>query len=179
MTKPSNHYVDNEKFLAALIERKKQVANCDAEGKEHPQISDYIGKCVYDICNNSSFRPRFIKYSYRQELVMDAVENCLLKINNFDPKKGENPFAYFTQIAFFAFFRRINTERKESYIKAKLVEGMLDDELYEMDNEHGELHNVIHDIRSSLYFDTADYEAQMEKKKKGKPSKLEVFMEAA
>ena len=109
----------------------------------------------------------------------NEMGKTMLKINNFDPKKGENPFAYFTQIAFIAFFRRINTERKESYIKAKLVEGMLDDELYEMDNEHGELHNVIHDIRSSLYFDTADYEAQMEKKKKGKPSKLEVFMEAA
>ena len=116
MAKKPNHYVDNEKFLAEIIEYKKQCAIAKEKGLEKPRVSEYIGKCILLIAERLSTKPRFMNYSFREELVSDALENCFLYFDNFNPEISQNPFAYFTQIIYFAFHRRISKEEKNRYI---------------------------------------------------------------
>jgi hypothetical protein len=119
----ANHYIDNAEFLRQLVE---YFEKCDAakkiEGSTEPPIPNYIGECFLKIATNVSRMQCFARYSFRDEMIMDGVENCLQYFRNFDPKIGTNPFSYFTQIVYFAFIRRINKEKKQSYIKYKLAE---------------------------------------------------------
>ena len=116
------HYVDNAKFLQAMKDWKEQCKDAEEAGDEPPRISDYIGECFLKIANGLSFRPNFINYTYRQEMISDGIENCLQYIHNFNPEKSKNPFAYFTQIIYYAFIRRIQKEKKQSHIKNKMIE---------------------------------------------------------
>ena len=115
------HYVDNKKFLAAIIERKELMAEAEAAGDGPPQITNYLGECILKIANHLSYRPNFINYTYREEMISDGIENCLQYIDRFDPAKSSNPFAYFTQIIYYAFVRRITKEKKQQMIKEKLL----------------------------------------------------------
>ena len=115
------HYVDNKKFYAAIIERKKLIKESEAVGEEPPQISNYLGECILKIANHLSYRPNFINYTYREEMISDGIENCLQYIDRFDPEKSKNPFAYFTQIIYYAFVRRITKEKKQQSIKEKML----------------------------------------------------------
>jgi len=118
-----NHYVDNAKFLEALIEYKKEVNAAKAEGRPRPQIPDYIGSCFLQIANKISYTGLFgYFHAYREEFLGDAAENCCQYIDNFDPAISKHPFAYFTQIISFAFMRRIKKEGKHTYIKYKSIE---------------------------------------------------------
>ncbi len=119
MAKKKKHYVDNEKFLAEIKEYKKQCKIAEAEGKEKPRLSEYIGQCIYLIAENFAHKPRFMNYSFIDEMKSDAIENCLMYFDNFDSDKYSNPFAYFTQIIYYAFHRRINKEEKNRYIMYK------------------------------------------------------------
>ena len=119
--KKKAHYVSNKDFLAAMIEWKDRVRAAEAEGDERPQVTNYIGECFLKIANHLSYRPNFINYTYRDEMISDGIENCLQYIDNFDPEKSKNPFSYFTQIIYFAFIRRITREKKQSLIKDKLL----------------------------------------------------------
>ncbi len=172
----TNHYVVNKDFLAALVERRKLIQDYEAENKEPPMVSNYIAKCIFDICTHLSYKPNFIGYSYRQEMVGDALENCLRVVNNFDPEKSSNPFAYFTQIAYYAFLRRIETEKKQSYIRGKLLDELPLEELINMDDCDGNPGEFIEQMRQNYYYDTAEYEAKKAKKKTEKEA-LELFME--
>ena len=116
--KKSIHYVDNAKFLEAMKEWKDQCRDAEETGDEKPRISNYIGECFLKIANGLSYRPNFINYTYRQEMISDGIENCLQYIHNFDPDKSKNPFSYFTQIIYYAFIRRIQKEKKQAHIKA-------------------------------------------------------------
>lgn len=116
MAKKPNHYVDNEKFLAEIIEYKKQCKTAAEQGLPKPRVSEYIGKCILLIAERLSTKPRFMNYSFRDELVSDALENCFLYFDNFNPEISQNPFAYFTQIIYYAFHRRISKEEKNRYI---------------------------------------------------------------
>jgi hypothetical protein len=174
-----NNYVDNKEFLAAIIERRELVATALAAGKDKPQISNYLGKCIQDICTHFSYRPNFINYSFREEMIGDAIENCLAVIDNFDPAKSSNPFAYFTQITFFAFLRRIQIEKKQQYIKFKLLEELPLDELIEMtDSETGttSFKPAVEFMREHSYFNTKEFEDKIEAKKKPKTT-LEIILE--
>ena len=115
------HYVDNKKFLAAIIERKELMAESEAAGDGPPQITNYLGECILKIANHLSYRPNFINYTYREEMISDGIENCLQYIDRFDPAKSSNPFAYFTQVIYYAFVRRITKEKKQQMIKEKLL----------------------------------------------------------
>ena len=115
------HYVDNKKFLAAIIERKELMAESEAAGDDPPRITNYLGECILKIANHLSYRPNFINYTYREEMISDGIENCLQYIDRFDPAKSSNPFAYFTQIIYYAFVRRITKEKKQQMIKEKLL----------------------------------------------------------
>lgn len=120
--KNASHYVDNVEFLAAMIAWKKTLAEAEAAGDPKPGATEYIGKCFLDIATHLSYRPNFIGYSYREEMISDGIENCLMYCSNFDPEKSSNPFSYFTQIIYYAFLRRIQKEKKQQYIKFRCFE---------------------------------------------------------
>ena len=107
--KKSAHYVDNKKFLQAMIEWNDE---CKKKGEQVP-ITNYIGECFLKIATHLSYRPNFINYTYRDEMISDGIENCLQYVKNFNPEKSKNPFAYFTQITYYAFLRRIQKEKKQ------------------------------------------------------------------
>ena len=124
MAKKKN-YVNNKDLLAALIEYKSKCVEAEESGEKNPQVPDYIGKCIMLIAQRLSTRPNFSGYMYKEEMVSDGIENCLQYIHNFNPEKSQNPFAYFTQIIWFAFLRRIQKEKKQTYIKFKASQNML------------------------------------------------------
>lgn len=117
----SKHYVNNPRFLEVIVKHKAAVDEANKVGSPCPQIPNYIGECILKIANNLSFKPNFIGYSFRDEMISDGIENCLMYFNNFDPQKSSNPFAYFTQIIYFAFIRRIQKEKKQKTIKDKMI----------------------------------------------------------
>ena len=119
--KKKPHYVDNKKFLLAMIDWKATVAEAEENDEPRPQVTNYIGECFLKIANHLSYRPNFINYTYRDDMISDGIENCLQYIDNFNPEKSKNPFAYFTQIIYFAFVRRITKEKKQSKIKDRLL----------------------------------------------------------
>jgi len=123
--KPANHYIDNKVFYEAMKEWKKVVQEWEDAGDGVPPVTDYIGECFLKIATHLSYRPNFINYPYREEMIGDGIENCLMYCKNFDPEKSKNPFSYFTQIIYYAFLRRIQKEKKQTYIKYKaMVEAM-------------------------------------------------------
>lgn len=118
----SNHYVDNEEFLRVLVKYQKDVRRAKRNKEDKPPIPNYIGECFMKIAEHSSYRHNFVKYSWRDEMIADGIENCLMYFENFDPKKSKNPFAYFSQIIYYAFIRRITKEKKQQYVKYKSLE---------------------------------------------------------
>lgn len=121
-TKKKKHYVNNKDLYAAMVAYKEKVDAAKQNAEDKPIVPDYIGACFMMICNKLSTRPNFMSYSYRDDMIADGIENCIYSIDNFDPSKSTNPFAYFTQIAWNAFIRRIQKEKKQSYIKHKNYE---------------------------------------------------------
>lgn len=123
------HYINNEDFLKALVDYKTRCIEAEKEGKSKPNIPNYIGECFMKIAEGLSHKPNFINYTYRDEMISDGIENCLMYFENFDPSKSKNPFAYFTQVIYFAFLRRIQKEKKQLYVKYKATEmyGVLDE----------------------------------------------------
>ena len=115
------HYVDNKVFLTAMLEWKDLVNEADEEGEIIPPIPEYIGECFYKIATHLSYRPNFINYTYREEMIGDGIENCIQYAKNFNPEKSTNPFAYFTQIIYYAFIRRIQKEKKQQQVKQKMI----------------------------------------------------------
>ena len=129
--KVTQHYVDNKKFLEAMVIYRDKVNSAKENNRKKPDVTNYIGECFLKIANHLSYRPNFINYTYRDDMISDGIENCLQYMNNFDPAKSTNPFAYFTQIIYYAFIRRIQKEKKQQQVKQKLianagVENMMD-----------------------------------------------------
>lgn len=118
------HYVNNKEFLEAIIQRKELIKEAEEAGAPTPQISNYLGECILKIANHLSYRPNFINYTYREEMISDGIENCLQYIDKFDPEKSKNPFAYFTQIIYYAFLRRIAKEKKQTHVRNKMIESV-------------------------------------------------------
>jgi hypothetical protein len=168
MAKKKNHYVDNERFLAEIVEYKKKCKAAEAEGKEKPRVSEYIGKCIYLIAENLAHKPRFMNYSYVDEMKSDAIENCLMYFDNFDSDKYSNPFAYFTQIIYYAFHRRINKEEKNRYVMyKKFQESVLDSCVSDLmlDNDGN------HMIPTTMYDNINDFIDRFEKREEDKKAK--------
>ena len=120
------HYVNNADFSHAVVEYVKTAERAKKGNKEVPKVTDYIATCFLKIAEGLSHKANFIRYTYREEMVMDAVENCLKAINNYNleaaTRTGKpNAFAYFTQITWFAFLRRIAKEKKQQEIKLKYL----------------------------------------------------------
>ena len=121
----SEHYVDNKKLYAEMVEYLNAAKEAEESGDDKPRIPEYIGECLLKISTRLSTKPNFINYTYRDEMISDGIENCVNYIGNFNPEKSTNPFAYFTQIIYYAFLRRIQREKKQLYIKHKSLERSL------------------------------------------------------
>ena len=119
--KEKPHYVDNKKFLEAMIEYRDRCEKAKNRNRKKPDVTNYIGECFLKIANHLSYRPNFINYTFRDDMISDGIENCLQYMDNFNPAKSNNPFAYFTQIIYYAFVRRIQKEKKQVTIKHKLI----------------------------------------------------------
>ena len=121
----SEHYVDNKRLYAEMQDYLNAVKEAEESGDDKPRIPEYIGECLLKISTRLSTKPNFINYTYRDEMISDGIENCVNYIGNFNPEKSTNPFAYFTQIIYYAFLRRIQREKKQLYIKHKSLERSL------------------------------------------------------
>ena len=120
--KRSEHYVNNKEFLYAIVAYKQDIKDAEEAGKPKPVIPRYIGECFLKIATHLSYKPNFVNYMFRDDMISDGIENCVQYIHNFDPEKSRNPFAYFTQIIHYAFLRRIQKEKKQLEIKTKIIE---------------------------------------------------------
>jgi len=142
----SAHYVNNEEFLAALIEHKNKIKEASTLGLEKPQVSNYLGDCFLKIATHLSYKGNFVGYSYRDDMISDGIENCLVAADKFDPDKSSNPFAYYTQIIYFAFVRRIQKEKKQQATKYKMLENVDLDQLLAHSDGNEEYVNRIIDL---------------------------------
>ena len=168
------HYVNNKEFLAAMIDWNNRCKKAKSQNKEPPQVSNYIGECFLKIANHLSYRPNFINYTYREEMISDGIENCLQYVHNFNPEKSDNPFAYFTQIIYYAFLRRIQKEKKQSHVKNKLIENMNVDVMLEQ-GQDTVTNNPYTEYLQKNFLPQED--VYKPKKKKIKPKGLELFYE--
>ena len=132
--KKSEHYVNNNQLLEAVMVYRGKVAAAAEEGQPKPRITNYLGECFLKIATHLSYKPNFVNYMFRDDMISDGIENCVQYIHNFDPEKSRNPFAYFTQIIHYAFLRRIQKEKKQLEIKTKIIEKSGFDEVMTVDD---------------------------------------------
>ena len=130
----SEHYVNNKQLLEALIVYKSKVKEALENEKPKPRITNYLGECFLKIATHLSYKPNFVNYMFREDMISDGIENCGQYINTFDPEKSRNPFAYFTQIIHYAFLRRIQKEKKQMEIKNKILEKTGYDQVFKVDD---------------------------------------------
>ena len=173
--KKGAHYIDNKEFHKAMIAWKELCKEAEEAGEERPQVTNYIGECFLKIANGLSYRPNFINYTYRSEMVSDGIENCLQYIHNFDPEKSKNPFAYFTQIIYYAFLRRIQKEKKQTHIKNKIIENR-QYETFTV-NEGDETIYDVQGFDPDIMLPDEDVYKVKKKKKETLPEGLETFMD--
>ena len=146
--KKKQHYVDNKKFLAELVKYRDRIQIAEKKGLKKPRITEYIGECFLKIATHLSYRPNFINYMYKEDMIGDGIENCVQYIYNFDPAKSSNPFAYFTQIVYYAYLRRISKEKRQMDIKDKLIEKKGFDEVFHSDGDHS--HSEMNTIKARI-----------------------------
>lgn len=175
------HYVDNKKLYQAIVEYKKIVKEKEELGLPRPPIPTYIGHCMLMIANRLSLKPNFINYSYREEMISDGIENCVCYFDNYNPDRYDNPFAYFTQIIYFAFLRRIQKEKKQLYIKHKSLENsFIMNELVEQGEfDDGEFTPTYVDLENENMNEFIRlFEDNLDKKRKKRKKGVEKFIES-
>ncbi len=149
--KRSEHYVNNKEFLAALIEYRENIEIAEIRGKEKPRIPRYIGECFLKIATHLSFKPNFVNYMFKEDMISDGIENCVQYIHNFNPEKSQNPFAYFTQIIHYAFLRRIQKEKKQLEIKNKILERTGYDQVFDKDASDDSSYSDYNQIKDAVH----------------------------
>ncbi len=159
-------YVDNVAFFDALQERRILVAEANESGTPLPRVSEYLGDCIFKIATNFAHLRSFNGYQFKDDMILDGVESCLKAIDKFDDKITHNPFAYFTQIVYFAFLQRIAKEKKQVYIRSKiLTSNMLDLTELQSHDEQGEFtNNYIEYMKSFNNFDGSAFEKPKKEK---------------
>lgn len=168
MKKKPIHYVDNKKFFDEIVAYKQKVAEARDRGLEEPRIPEYVGECIYKIAENLSTKPCFINYSYREEMVADGYLNCIQYFRDYDPVKGQNPFAYFTQVIYYAFLRRIYNEERNRYTIYKNFQETIignhgSENLVDGDDNHL--------LPTQMYDNINDFMSRFEKKEAAKKEK--------
>ena len=135
MKKKTEYYVNNKEFLEAISVYRNKVIAAKEAGKPRPRVPNYIGECFLKIATHLSYKPNFVNYMFKDDMICDGIENCVQYINNFNPEKSTNPFAYFTQIIHYAFLRRIQKEKKQLEIRQKIIERSGFDEVMSADED--------------------------------------------
>ena len=149
--KRSEHYVNNKEFLEALIKYREDKEIAQIRGEKMPQIPRYIGECFLKIATHLSFKPNFVNYMFKEDMISDGIENCVQYIHNFDPAKSKNPFAYFTQIIHYAFLRRIQKEKKQLEIKNKILEKTGFDQVFDDNSVDGSNYSDYNSIKDAVH----------------------------
>jgi len=178
MSKTKLQYVDNQEFFEAMRERIALVKAAKENGEPLPRVSEYIGSCIFKIATNFANLKSFSRYPFKEDMILDAAENCIRVIDNFDETKTQNPFSYFTQITYYAFLRRIAKEKRQLFIKSKLLTSSALDiyELQEHDESEEFVNNYIEYMKAYNNFDGSSFEKKSRDKiTKKQPSGLEVF----
>ena len=150
----SEHYVNNKEFLEALVNYRAKCQRAEEAGEPRPVIPRYIGECFLKIANHLSYKPNFVNYMFREDMISDGIENCVQYIKNFNPEKSSNPFAYFTQIIHYAFLRRIQKEKRQMDIKGKIIERSGFDEVFSSDGDvysSSDYNSIKENIQTKLY----------------------------
>jgi hypothetical protein len=168
------HYVNNAEFLEGMKAYKKRCRKAKREGKEKPPVDNYLGSCFLKIANHLSYRPNFINYTFKDDMISDGIENCLQYLDNFDPLKSKNPFAYFTQIIFYAFIRRIQKEKKQVTIKHRLImDNNLDDMVLQPGDRGGDYTNQFKEfLQKNIRIEETPKKEKKPRKKKSTVSKF-------
>ena len=162
------HYVDNKRLYQEMVNYLEAVKAAEEADDPKPRITEYIGECLLKISTRLSTKPNFINYTYRDEMISDGIENCVNYLGNFNPEKSTNPFAYFTQIIYYAFLRRIQREKKQLYIKHKALESaVVHDEMVTQGSEaDGGDHSAYVNLNTDYMNDfVASFEAKEAEKK--------------
>ena len=150
--KRSEHYVNNKAFLAALVKLREDREIAEIQGKPKPPIPRYVGECFLKIANHLSFKPNFVNYMFKEDMISDGIENCVQYIHNFNPEKSQNPFAYFTQIIHYAFLRRIQREKRQLEIKNKILERSGYSEVFDDSNKiDGDNYSEYNQIKDAVH----------------------------
>ena len=149
--KRSEHYVNNKEFLQALENYFAEVERAALNDKPKPQIPRYIGECFLKIANHLSYKPNFVNYMFKDDMICDGIENCVRYISNFNPEKSKNPFAYFTQIIYYAFLRRLSQEKKQLEIKNKILEKTNFDEVFDANDLDSSNYSEYNSIKDSVH----------------------------
>ena len=168
------HYVNNAEFLEGMKAYKKRCRDAKKAGKPPPPVDNYLGSCFLKIANHLSYRPNFINYTFRDDMISDGIENCLQYLDNFNPAKSKNPFAYFTQIIFYAFVRRIQKEKKQVTIKHKLImDNNLDDMVLQPGDQGGDYTNQFKEfLQKNIRVEETPKKEKKPRKKKTTVSKF-------
>ena len=147
--KRSEHYVNNKEFLYAIVQYKADVKEAEEKGDPKPRITNYLGECFVKIATHLSYKPNFVNYMFREDMICDGIENCVQYIGNFDPSKSSNPFAYFTQIIYYAFLRRISKEKRQLEIKNKIITKSGYDQLFHSDgtDDHSAMNSIKENVQ--------------------------------
>lgn len=170
--KEKPHYVDNKKFYAEIVKHREACELALAEGREVPRLPNYIGECIWKIAEKLSYKPCFMNYSFRDEMVDDGIENCIMYFKDFDPNKTQNPFAYFTQIIYYAFLRRISKEERNRYTTYKYFqETMILPGVADIGLDNTELSETSNLIPKQMYDNINEFMDRFEKKEAEKKKK--------
>lgn len=129
-----------------MVDYKNKVKQAEENNTEKPLVSNYLGECFLKIATHLSYKANFINYTYRDDMISDGIENCLVAVNKFDPEKSSNPFAYYTQIIYFAFVRRIQKEKKQQDTKYKMMENIDFDKFLSNSDGNEEYVNYLIDL---------------------------------
>tara|TARA_R100001082_G_scaffold109529_1_gene86922 strand:- start:159 stop:638 length:480 start_codon:yes stop_codon:yes gene_type:complete len=148
-----NIMVNNKEFLEAIVIYRKKCIEAEEKGEPRPRITNYLGECFLKIATHLSYKPNFVNYMFREDMICDGIENCVQYIKNFDPAKSSNPFAYFTQIIHYAFLRRIQKEKRQMDIRSKIIERSGFDEVFTADGHYdaSDYNTIKENIQSKLY----------------------------
>jgi hypothetical protein len=173
--KEKEHYVDNKLFYKEMVDWKKKYKEAQEMDEPVPPVSEYIATCFFHIAENLAKKPNFVNYPFKEDMIGDGIENCLMYCGNFNPRKSKNPFSYFTQIIYYAFLRKIQKEKKQNFIKYKFLEsqdvtGEFSEflKLLGINEEEGEMYKKMSDEKLKE-------KEEKKKKKKKKKNVLEEF----
>lgn len=175
MARSKNHYVNNKQFLESLIQYRAACKQAADQQVDTPPVPKYIGECLLQIATRLSHKPNFANYQFREDMISDGLENCINYIHNFDPEKSQNPFAYFTQIIYYAFLRRIQKEKKQLYVKHKALENSYLMDAIQEEFHGSQLKSTIDNTSDYMHDFVENFESKLEKRKVNRRKGIELY----